>query len=179
MLKSLVCCFAVSLIGSSAVIAQNPPGDQSALGSTDFLDARNGFRGVEFGTDFAKFSGLKVDRDHGKLKMYTKEGDKLSLGLATLEDIVYHFFDGKFYGVSLHAGDKPNGDTLRAIIFTAFGPGQKLDDHNTLWEGSKAWAELSENPDTGQVTVFIGSNEIAQKLGDYEQKAAEQATSEL
>ena len=148
-------------------------------GSTAYLDSLDGFRGVKFGTDFSKFSGLALDQEHGKLKLYTKKGDDYRLGLATLTMIVYHFFDGKFYGVSLHTSDLTNTKTLLAIALEALGSGQKLDNANSIWQGQICWAQMSENLDTNEGILFIGNCELSRQLGEYEQKAADDAASQL
>jgi hypothetical protein len=179
MVRSSILCLAASLVFSSAVIAQDTPTEKINPGSVAYLDSLNGFRGVAFGTEFAKFSGLTVDQDRGKLKLYTKKGEDLTLGLAKLGTIVYHFFDGKFYGVSLHAVDIADTRTLLAIVNTGFGAGVKLDPNNTIWQGQKAWAQFSQNPGSGEGTLFIGNCEIAQQLGQYEQQAAMEAAAQL
>jgi hypothetical protein len=170
---------AASLVISTAVIAQDATPEKVHPGTTEYLDSLNGFRGVPFGTEVGKFTGLTVDQDRGKLKLYTKKDEKLSVGLAKLGTIVYHFFDGKFYGVSLHATDIADSRTLIAIASTGFGQGSKLDPDNTIWQGEKCWAQYSQNPGTGEGTLFIGNCEISQQLGQFEQQAAEEAAAEL
>lgn len=179
MVRSSFLCLAASLVLSSAVIAQDAPTGKVNPGTVAYLDSLNGFRGVAFGTEFGKFTGLAVDQDRGKLKLYTKKGEDLALGLAKLSTVVYHFFDSKFYGVSLHSTDIADTRTLLAIVNTGFGPGVKLDPHNTIWQGEKAWAQFSQNPGSGEGTLFIGNCEIAQQLGQYEQQAAAEAAAQL
>jgi hypothetical protein len=99
--------------------------------------------------------------------------------LATLSTIVYHFFDEKFYGVSIHTSDPANTQTLVAIAGTGFGQGAKLDPQNTIWQGETAWAQLSQNPGTGEGTLFIGDSELSRQLGQYEQQAAADAAAQL
>lgn len=92
---------------------------------------------------------------------------------------MYHFFDGKFYGVSLHTTSVADTRTLLAIAATGMGLGAKLDPFNTIWQGNVAWAQFSQNPSTGEGTLFIGNCEISQKLGYYEQEQASEAAKEL
>ncbi len=93
-------------------------------GSPAYLDSLDGFRGVKFGTEFGKFTGLVLDQDRGKLKLYTKKSEDLTLGLAKLSAIVYHFFDGKLQAVTIHTTSMPDGRTLTAIANSASAPGQ-------------------------------------------------------
>jgi len=179
MLRSTLLWLAASLVVSTAGFAEDAPKGKVNPGSTGYLDALDGFRSIKFGTPFSEFKGLKLDQDHGKLKLYVKENEDLSLGLAQLTTIVYHFFDGKFYGVSLHSTDMSDTRTLAAIANTAFGAGDKLDDLNTIWQGETAWAQFSENPATSEGTLFIGDGELSRQLGEYEQKAANDAAAQL
>jgi hypothetical protein len=135
--------------------------------------------GIKFGTTFSDFKEMALDQDHGKLKLYTKTNEDLKLGLAKLDTIVYHFFDDKFYGVSIHTNDPANTQTLFAIAGTGFGQGAKLDQQNTIWQGEKAWAQLSQNPGTAEGTLFIGDCELSRQLGEYEQRAALEAAAQL
>lgn len=181
MLRNTFLWLAASLcISSTAVFAEDAPSKTINPGSTAYLDSLNGFRGIKFGTPFSEFKGLSIDQDRGQLKLYVKkQGEDLNLGLAKLTTIVYHFFDGKFYGVSLHATDVADTRTLLAIVSTGFGNGEKLDELNSIWQGETAWAQFSQNPSTGEGTLFIGNCELSRQLGAYEQKAAVEAAAQL
>jgi hypothetical protein len=184
MFRRITFCMAASLTVLAVANAAEAPKKETQPkegqpGSTAYLDSLDGFRGVKFGTDFSKFSDLTLDQDHGKLKFYTKKGEDYRLGLATLTTIVYHFFDGKFYGVSLHTSDMTNTKTLLAIASAAFGGGEKQDEANSIWQGQICWAHFSENFATNEGTLFIGNEELSRQLGDYEQKAANDAASQL
>lgn len=181
MLRNTFLWLAASLcISSTALFAEDSSSQPVRPGSTAYLDSLNGFRGVKFGTPFSEFKGLSVDQDRGQLKLYVKkQGEDFNLGLARLTTIVYHFFDGKFYGVSLHASDIADTRTLLAIVSTGFGNGEKLDPLNSIWQGETAWAQFSQNPSTGEGTLFIGNCELSRQLGAYEQKAALEAAAQL
>ena len=79
----------------------------------------------------------------------------------------------------IHTTDPANTQTLVAIAGTGFGQGAKLDQQNTIWQGEKAWAQLSQNPGTGEGTLFIGDCELSRQLGEYEQRAAAEAAAQL
>ena len=179
MVRRLLFGLATSVLVSTTGIAEDTQTEKVAPGSVAYLDSLAGFRGIKFGTTFSEFTDLTLDQDHGKLKLYTKTNEDLKLGLARLETIVYHFFDDKLYGVSIHTTDPANTQTLVAIAGTGFGQGAKLDQHNTIWQGEKAWAQLSQNPGTGEGTLFIGDCELSRQLGEYEQRAAMEAAAQL
>jgi hypothetical protein len=179
MVRRSIFGLAASLLVLTTGIAEDTPPEKIAPGSVAYLDSLAGFRGVKFGTSFSEFQEMALDQDHGKLKLYTKKDEDLKLGLARLETIVYHFFDDKLYGVSIHTTDPANTQTLVAIAGTGFGQGAKLDQQNTIWQGEKAWAQLSQNPGTGEGTLFIGDCELSRQLGEYEQRAALEAAAQL
>lgn len=56
---------------------------------------------------------------------------------------------------------------------------QKLDPQNTIWQGETAWAQLSQNPSTGEGTLLIGDCELSRQLGAFEQQAAAAAAAQL
>src|SRR5271156_3374693 len=49
-------------------------------GHTEFLDYKNGFRGMAFGTDIKDFKGLTPYRDRGTVKAYKKADEDVNLG---------------------------------------------------------------------------------------------------
>ncbi len=179
MLRSAMLCLVASTAISTALHAQDTPNATIHPGSPAYLDSLDGFRGVKFGTEFGKFTGLVLDQDRGKLKLYTKKSEDLTLGLAKLSTIVYHFFDGKLQAVTIHTTSMPDGRTLVAIANSGFGAGTKLDPYNTIWQGETAWAQLSQNEQTGEVTLTLGDAEISRDLGNYEQQQAQEAAAQL
>jgi hypothetical protein len=127
MVRSFLLCLAASLVVVTTMIAEETQQEKASPGSVAYLDSLAGFRGVKFGTALSEFKDLSLDREHGKLKLFTKKDENLKLGLATLGTIVYHFFDDKFYGVSLHTTDPANTQTLVAIAGTGFAnSGQRV-----------------------------------------------------
>jgi hypothetical protein len=124
MVRRLFFGLAASLLVVTTGIAEDTQTEKVAPGSVAYLDSLAGFRGIKFGTTFSEFTDLTLDQDHGKLKLYTKTNEDLKLGLARLETIVYHFFDDKLYGVSIHTTDPANTQTLVAIAGTGFGRSQ-------------------------------------------------------
>jgi hypothetical protein len=171
---------AASLVFSvTAVMAQDASQEKPKPGSVEFLDAVNGFRGVKFGTEQAKFPGLVLSDDQGSLKLYTKKDDDLLIGPAKLTGVIYEFFEGKFFGAVLTTGTKSETSELMALAVAAFGEGEQIDPDNTVWEGKTAFAHFSENPATGEGTLTLGHRELAKKTMDYEQKMIEEGVSEL
>lgn len=152
-----------------------PPG----MGSVERLDATHGFRGLKFGEDMPK--GLTLYQDRGALKLYTRKGDKLALGPAQLEQIVYYSLNDKFYGVSLYTEDGRDSNLLLRIAELAFGRGATEGQPGTqyFWQGREANARYTRNPATGQAELFIGTNKMTEAYHEYEAKAIYEAAKEL
>jgi hypothetical protein len=164
---------------------------ENERGHVHYLDYRNGFRGVKFGTPVSSFQGLELIRDTGASKIYRKTIDDLKIGEAQLEQIQYHFVDDKFMGVSLFTKDESDGKAFLAILELAYGngipqkpqPGGEGTSHTShahefLWKGKVANARLTfgENHESKS---WIGNNELQDHCGQLQKKIAETAAASL
>ena len=172
----------------AALSTTSSPGKQSsnqpaAPVQTSKLDTTTGFRGQKFGTSFSEFQGLTLDKDEGDLKLYTKKGENLQLGPVKLETVVYHFFQGKFFGVSLHTQDRENTLGLLRIAVAAFGAGNwranAKDDLDQTWLGKTIEAFFAVNPKTEEGSLFIRDNQIGSEVEAYQEKLTNDAANEL
>jgi hypothetical protein len=164
---------------------------ENERGHVHYLDYRNGFRGVKFGTPVSSFQGLELIRDTGAAKFYRKTNDDLKIGEAQLEQIRYHFVDDKFMGVSLFTKDESDGEALLVVFELAYGRGipQKPQPggegtshashaHEFLWKGKIANARLTFG-DNHETESWIGSNELQDRCGQLQKKIAEAAAASL
>jgi hypothetical protein len=147
------------------------------------LDSLNGFRGQKFGTPFSDFQGLTLEQDKGDIKLYSKKDENLTLGLVKLQAIVYHFFQDKFYAVSLHTADRENTLSLLRVATTAFGPGDRRpnapDDLDQSWQGKNAEAFFNVNPRTDEGSLVIRDGELGGEVETYREKATKEAADQL
>ncbi|HLM79165.1 MAG TPA: hypothetical protein VK302_00900 [Terriglobales bacterium] len=137
-------------------------------GHTEFLDYKNGFRGVAFGTSVREFKNLELYRDRGVVKVYRKTDEDLTIGTATVTNIHYLFVHDKFYAVTIHA-DARNGSQLLKVFEAAFGPAAHPEGTPSqyFWTGNVASAHFFEETDANhEVRGWIGNNELQK---DYEQ----------
>ena len=102
------------------VVRDLPP---NVPGHTEFLDYKNGFRGMAFGTNVSQFKNLEIFHDRGAVKAYRKTDEDVNIGNVTVTNIVYIFVHDKFYAVSIHAEGGFNGNNLLKVFQAAFGPG--------------------------------------------------------
>ena len=148
----------------SAVRRTVPDIPENKPGHTHYLDYKNGFRGVRFGTPIDAFKDLVLNTDRGAIKKYTKKDDDLSIGGFKVAEIVYQFVDGKFQGVSIGAS---NGDAqnLLDVFQAAFGPGvrPKGPSSQYFWTGKTANANIVMDHQGG-ARAWIGNNELQKEF---------------
>jgi hypothetical protein len=142
-------------------------------GHIGFLDNKNGFRGVAFGTSVSDFKNLSLYRDRGVVKAYRRADEDLSVGAASVESIVYVFVHDKFYAVSIHV-DSENSKNLLKLFQVAFGQGIRPPGPASqyFWTGKVASAHFFEDVDPGshEGRGWIGNNELQK---DYDEAMKE------
>jgi hypothetical protein len=159
------------------------------MGHVHYLDYKNGFRGVKFGSPSSAIPGLSLVRESGAMKIYQKSGDTLVLGACTLDHLYYHFVDDKFMGVSLFPKDVDDGQALREIFEIAFGAGATAKPHadsgehkqhadEFFWRGKVANARISYT-EAHQAEAWIGNNDLQDAYGKVQKKMAEEAAASL
>jgi len=161
------------------VVHELPP---NVPGHTEFLDYKNGFRGIAFGTPVGQFKNLEIVHDRGAVKAYRKTDDDLNIGNVTLTSIVYVFVHDKFYAVSLHADGGYNGSNLLKVFQTAFGAGARPDGPSSkyFWAGKVAGAHFYEDVEPNhEVRGWIGSLEIQKEYDKVMQDSFTSAAQQL
>jgi hypothetical protein len=202
-LRKLLAVGATAALAATLALAQDKPAAKVAssahpaakepapneMGHVHYLDYKNGFRGVKFGSPSSAISGLSLVRESGPMKMYQKSGETLTLGACTLDHIYYHFVDDKFMGVSLFPKDVDDGKALREIFEIAFGDGATAKPHadagehhqhadEFFWRGKIANARISYT-ESHMAEAWIGNNDLQDAYGKVQKKMAEEAAASL
>lgn len=173
---------------ASAAFAQDAPKDPNQPPSkedspTNFarLDAVKGYGGLAFGSDFSTAKNLVLEQDRGPLKIYKKQDEKLIIGPALLETVLYYYYEGKLYGVAFHTNDGQDTLNLKGIFAFAFGDGQDSDDSgpSTIWIGKKNGALFDVNTSTGDGSAFLFDHKLHDAYLKYETEAARKAADQL
>src|ERR1700722_20579084 len=60
------------------------------MGHVHYLDYKNGFRGVKFGSPSSAIPGLSLTREQGVMKIYQKSGETLNIGGCQLDQVLYN-----------------------------------------------------------------------------------------
>jgi hypothetical protein len=175
---------AAILVPTLAISTAAESGKQSATNAQQTkLDSLSGFRGQKFGTPLSEFQGLSLDKDKGDIKLYVKKDENLVLGPVKLETIVYHFYQDKFYAVSLHTQERDDTLSLLRVSLLAFGAGNQRpnarDELDQSWLGKNAEAFFNVNPRTDEGSLFIRDNQLSAEVEAYREKIAQEAASEL
>jgi hypothetical protein len=141
------------------------PAAQSRKGSLSYMDAKEGFRAIKFGTPQSEV----VDRLHlepfknGSEVVYRRKDEKLRLGSVRLADIRYRFLRNKFFGVTL-IGLATGSPSLLDVVRAAYGrgicqtssprPGGSGREMSTVcsWKGAKVAAKYKET--TIELPIF-------------------------
>jgi hypothetical protein len=178
------CAVTVAAVGTTGSLGKQPNQKGAPTPEqTTKLDTTTGFHGQKFGTSFSEFQGLTLEKDQGDLKLYTKQSENLQLGPVKLETVIYHFFQDKFFAVSLHTQDRDNTMRLLRVAQAAFGPGNwrpnAKDDLDQTWLGKTAEAFFAINPKTEEGSLVIRDNQIGAQVEAYWEKLTNDAANDL
>ncbi len=126
---------------------------------TPFKNEPDGFRDIKWGTDILTLSGMKSIEKEDLGESYVKEEDRLYIGKAKVEKIIYGFYKGKFVSVLIYTKNKANFDALKDALFKKFGKATLSNEYTQKWNwyGKKTiisliFQELPEDP-----TLLFGS----------------------
>jgi hypothetical protein len=177
------CASTVAAVSTTGSLGKQPNQKAATPEQATKLDTTTGFRGQNFGTSFSEFKGLTLEKDQGDLKLYTKKEENLELGPVKLETVIYHFFQDKFFAVSLHTQDRDNTLRMLRVAQAAFGPGNwrpnAKDDLDQTWLGKTAEAFFAINPKSEEGSLVIRDNQIGAQVEAYWEKLTNDAANDL
>jgi hypothetical protein len=162
--------------------AMQPPKSEEQAVSVAKLDGVKGYKGLNFGSSYSDAKeSLVLEQDRGQLKIYKRKGEKLQVGSALLETVLYFYFDGKLYGVSFHTHDGQDSLALETILSEAFGAGEESADGgpSTIWIGKTNGVLFDLNTSTGDASAFLFDIKLHDAYLAYEKTALEKAADEL
>lgn len=108
------------------------------------------FRGVKWGTNIEKLPGMVVTLDGGDLKAYTRKGDKMMIGDATLNSLHYIFYKDEFYCVRIEFKGFSSFSKIRDEVFRMHGKpgGEEYIERHFYWGGSNTSIKLDYDDST-------------------------------
>lgn len=139
----------------------------------------DGFRGLKWATNIKDMNdpNMILIEDHNESKVYRRLSDKLSIGNAKLEFIVYHFYKNRFYGLSIKAKGYTNFTTLKDAVFAYYGEGKQANKYIENW----LWAPVlgNSNNDIFMILEYNKFNEettwVMSYLPIHEEEVADEA----
>ncbi len=109
-------------------LADLPPMPPDAVVS-ERLSKDNGFRSAQMGKARQEFDDLqrrkKWDDKELGLRAYAKKSEYLLVGAATVERIVYRFYDEQLFSVELLSEDLIHCSTLKEVLTEMYGEGRR------------------------------------------------------
>jgi hypothetical protein len=117
-------------------------------------------------------NGLVVPVEEGKdVKIYIRPNDKLSVGNAELDKIVYQFYKGKLHMLAFYC-DERNAGALLYSLEQVYGSGEKSILGSYNWYGQRVRMDYFPfNQKDGYAWVCISSIKIDDKIiADEKQK---------
>lgn len=178
-LPILLLAFSLISVGFAAEDYKKIPPTADQHPETGYLATAEGFRGIKYGTSISGLAGMKLDTDEGVIKHYTRKGEKMFLGPVKLESVVYSFFDGKFYGVSLHTDNLASTRLLLRVAQSLFGNGSNPNGEQEVWKGKNLSAIYSIHPENRSGVLILQDNVLESEKETFLAKASTEALKDL
>lgn len=115
-----------------------------------------GFRGIRFGRDLSGLTDMIPVFGDGDFQYCRRKGENLSLGEIKLKDVLYYFYKGKFYHVSMPVARYDDFAPLKAAYFKKYGPPREnisVLNENYVWTWDDAQIALDRNETDGSVEI--------------------------
>ena len=143
-------------------------------------DAVTGYAGIRFGAPFPA-SRFQLEANRGAVKVYTKKGQCLQMGPASLDAVLYYSYQGKFYGVAFHTKDGEDSMGLGNVLADAFGKGKKENQGgpSISWSGKNVGVLYEVNTSTGEGNEFIFDESIHDAVIGEQSSSAQTAALKL
>ncbi|MYL83721.1 hypothetical protein GTA51_11345 [Desulfovibrio aerotolerans] len=115
-----------------------------------------GFRGLRFGREIASLPGLTLAYKEGVAEYYRRAGERLELGETRLSDILYGFYEGKFFAVLMRADTAADFDALRQAYAAKYGAPRAIPatlEEELVWSWPTAQIALSRDTAAGGLAI--------------------------
>lgn len=115
-----------------------------------------GFRGLRFGRERPSIQGLSLAYKEGAATYYRRQGDSLQLGETRLSDILYGFWNDRFFTVVMRAENAEDYEALRQAYQSKYGPPRAIAatlEEELVWSWPQAQIALTRDMEAGGVAV--------------------------
>ncbi|KHK01887.1 hypothetical protein [Desulfovibrio sp. TomC] len=137
--------------------------------STEDIRARGpiGFRGIRFGRDRASLPDMTEAYREGAAVYYRRANERLELGETRLGDILYGFYQGKFFAVLMRAEATADFESLRQAYAAKYGPPRAIPatlEEELVWSWPKAQIALSRDTAAGGLAIRYADAALLAKV---------------
>ena len=119
------------------------------------LSETDGFRGIRWGTAIQDISGMKLLDEEGPVKFYERSGDPVAVSGVNVDRIIYGFYNGAFYNVTISYTSSPNFTKFKEIYLQKYGnpPHAEEGKNQYFWQIDSINILLNFNAETDKGRV--------------------------
>jgi len=124
-----------------------------------FQNEPDGFRGIKWGTNISQLPDMGLTEDDGGTKYYVKNNDKMKIGDADINQLVYGFYKNRFCVVAIVFDGYSNFSKIKETLVNEYG---KPDQPNELmakyaWYGQTVGLvfEYKDSSKKGEIWHFF------------------------
>ncbi len=114
-----------------------------------------GFRGLRFGRGLATIPAMEPAYREGAAAYHRRQGDRMELGEMRLSDILYGFWQDRFFAVVMRA-EAGDFEALKRAYQAKYGPPRAIPstlEEELVWTWPEAQIGLSRDAETGSLSI--------------------------
>jgi len=115
----------------------------------------DGFRGIKWGANKADVSSLRLSIEKGSMSLYRRPEEKLQIGAASLDSILYLFYKQQLAGVTIAFTGFTNYVNLRKALAETYGEGHQENRYIDHWR----WGNFGDDA----ATMSLDYNDISRE----------------
>lgn len=144
--------------------------------SFGFQNEPDSFRGIKWGTHINTLSDTdSVDREDEPFAIYKKKNDTMKIRDAEIEEITYHFYKGRLFGVGISFMGFTNFDHLKSTFFQLYGKAHRLNRimEEYYWFGAKLTIMFKYSDTNKKGEILYSYKPIREELIKDKKEAAD------
>jgi hypothetical protein len=139
-----------------------------------FQNEPKGFRDIEWGSNISGLADMSMFFSQRDIKLCSRKADKMAIGDAALDKIVYVFYKDQLTGIIISFHSLSTFHALKATLFEQYGEGEQSDPlkEKYFWAGETTIIRLDLTPVSYEGTLSLRSRALFnQQLTDEKEKA--------
>lgn len=107
-------------------------------------DLEDGFMGYEWGSDISRYSGLNQLYTKGGMTFYSSPGESYVIEDMTIGDVIYGFYNDKFYAVYINLDSLEKYDAIERQMKAKYGmPDNKTSSKENIFTYKWKYKDIS------------------------------------